>query len=212
MANGIKQKRIITVLLIAFIFIFGIITGSIYTSRSSNQITKFLKQSELDAESFLIEQELFQTFETSCELAKERLDILGTELWNLGKLLDDPNAKKRLGEDNYSILKRKYHLMQIRTYTLDKKLQDDCEDTFNIILFYFKQNDLISKEQGQILDELVEEYDLHVFAIEYDYAKELAFLEQYYEITETPTIVVNYKEKFKGLTPKEKIIPLLYGR
>ncbi|MCX6708109.1 MAG: hypothetical protein NTW67_00465 [Candidatus Woesearchaeota archaeon] len=205
-----KQALLITTLLVCIVFVIGIILGNSWNS-GQTEISKTLKQSELYTESFLVEQELFESFETNCALAEKRLSSLSDELWKMGKILGAQNAKQELGEENYNFLKRKYHLMQIRTYVLDKKLQQDCGIKTNIILFYFKQDDTLSEQQGKILDELVEQYPLHVFAIEYQYSKELEFLEDYYEIKNTPTLVVNFEKALPGLNTKEQLIPLLHG-
>ncbi len=205
-----KQVLLTTILLVIVVFSIGIILGNAWKSSSSDEVTKVLQQSELDAESFLVEQELFESFETNCPLADQRLSSLSEELWKLGKVLGAQDAQEKLGDENYNFLKRKYHLMQIRTYILDKKLQTDCGSKTNVILFYFGQ-DKLSEEQGKILDELVAEYKLHVFAIEYDYSKELQFLQDYYEIKETPSLVVNFGNTLPGMATKEQLIPLLHG-
>ncbi len=206
-----KQVLVTTILLLAIVFSIGVLLGNQWKSYRSDEITNVLQQSELDAESFLVEQELFENFETNCPLAEKRLGSLGQELWQLGKVLGATDAKERLGEENYAFLKRKYHLMQIRTYILDKKLQEDCNSTRNVILFYFQQQNPDSEQQGKILDELVKTHNLHVFAIEYKYSRELAFLEDYYDIREGPTIVVNFEHTLPGLTSKEQLMPLLHG-
>ncbi len=206
-----KQVMLTTILLVAVVFSTGLLLGNSWKSAGANEISKILRQSELDAESFLVEQELFESFETNCDLAEKRLGSLSEELWKLGKVLGALDAKEKLGAEDYNFLKRKYHLMQIRTYILDKKLEADCGSKTNIILFYFKRQDTQSEQQGKILDSLVEEYDIHVFAIENQYSKELEFLEDYYEITSTPTLVVNFKHKQTGLVSKEQLVPLLYG-
>ena len=206
-----KQALITMILLVCVVFTIGVILGNAWKSSDSSQASKVLRQSELDTESFLVEQELFESFETSCDLAQKRIGALSEELWKLGKVLGAQDAKQKLGEEDYSQLKRKYHLMQIRTYILDKKVQTECSSKTNVILFYFNQKDEASAQQGKILDELVESYDLHVFAIEYDYSKELLFLQDYYDITSTPALVINYKQTITGLTSKEQITPLLHG-
>lgn len=205
-----KQTLLITLLLVCVVFAAGIIVGNLWKSESTG-VSKTLRQSELDTESFLVEQELFESFETNCELAEKRLGTLSEELWKLGKILGAADAKQTLGEENYNLLKRKYHLTQIRTYVLEKKLQQDCKSTTNVILFYFEQNGKASEEQGKILDELVQQYPIHVFAIEFQYSKELEFLEDYYGLTTAPSLVINFENTIKGPATKDKIIPLLYG-
>jgi len=206
-----KQVLVTTILLVVVVFSVGVILGNQWKSSRATEVSKVLRQSELDAESFLVEQELFESFEANCPLAEKRLGSLSEELWKLGKVLGAPDAKEKLGEEDYAFLKRKYHLMQIRTYILDKKLQQDCGSKTNVILYYFKQEGQPSAQQGKILDELAEKYNLHVFALEYHYSKELEFLEDYYGITTAPTLVVNYDHILPGLVTKEQLMPLLYG-
>ncbi len=206
-----RQVWLVTFLLVCVVFIIGVLVGNAWNSGGADDVSRVLKQSELSAESFLVEQELFSSFETNCGLAEKRLSSLSEELWNLGKALSGPKPVQELGQEDYAFLKMKYHLMQIRTYVLYQKLQKDCQNDVNVILFYFKQNDANSEEQGNILDALVEKYDLKVFAIEFQYSRELEFLEDYYEMTEAPAIIVNFKSKLVGVSGEEKIAPLLHG-
>lgn len=206
-----RQVWLVTFLLVCVVFVIGVLVGNAWNSGGADDVSRVLKQSELSAESFLVEQELFSSFETNCGLAEKRLSSLSEELWNLGKALSGPKPVQALGPEDYAFLKMKYHLMQIRTYVLYQKLQKDCQNNVNVILFYFKQNDANSEEQGNILDALVEKYDLKVFAVEFQYSKELGFLEDYYEMTEAPVIIVNFKSKLVGVSDEEKIAPLLHG-
>ncbi len=89
--------------------------------------------------------------------------------------------------------------MQIKTYTMFKKLIDNCDLSTNVILYYYSINNGDSEEQGHILDDVVKEYDAKVFAIEYGYAEELSFLEDYYGVSKTPALVINYGTKKEGL-------------
>ncbi len=205
-----KQVMLTTFLLVCVVFVIGVITGN-YWNSGQTQVSKILKQSELDTESFIVEQELFESFETNCALAEKRLGTLSEELWKLGKILGGQDAEEQLGEENYNFLKRKFHLTQIRTYILDKKLQSDCGSKTNIILYYYKKGDQASEQQGKILDELVTQHDIHIFALEYRYSKELEFLEDYYEIKDAPTLVINFQHVLHGNIPKDQIIPLLHG-
>ncbi len=202
------MKNIITIsLLVLVVFVVGIAVGNLW-GQNGKDISKTLKQSELDAESFLVEQELFESFETKCPLAEKRLSELSRELWRLGKPLEAPESEK---DEGYNFLKRKYHLMQIRTYTLYKKLEKDCNSRTNMVLFYYKKNDDKSEKVGKLLDSMVEQYGIRVLATEYNYSKELEFLEDYYEVTDAPTIVVNFNHILTGETTKEQVVQLLNG-
>lgn len=198
-----------TIFMLIVVFILGMLAGRLMGS-SSREIEIFIKNNELNTESYLIEQELIESFEQeSCELANARIQSLGDDLWKIGKSLSPEDAEERLGSENYHFLKRKYHLMQIRTYILQYKLQQNCNNTKSVVLFYYSRNDEDSKKQGEILDNLVDEYGISVFAIEYNYSDELRFLEEHYSISGTPALVIDYGKQFKGLTPYSRIESLI---
>ncbi|HLC33144.1 MAG TPA: hypothetical protein VJJ82_04925 [Candidatus Nanoarchaeia archaeon] len=206
-----KTQGVVTIfLLVVVVFALGVVFGNSWNSADASEAGKLLQSSELDAESFRVEQELFNSFESNCDLAKTRLGVLSNDLARLGKVLGAKNAREQLGSE-YDFHKKKFHLMQIRTYILEKKLSSDCAGSGNVILYYFSQDDPASEEEGTVLDLLVAEYPLHVFAIEYNYAKELKFLEEYYQVNNTPTLVVNFKEVLSGPVSKEQLVPLLHG-
>ncbi|MBN1644726.1 hypothetical protein JW851_01630 [Candidatus Woesearchaeota archaeon] len=204
-----KQVFATTLVLLILVFVIGVIVGNSFSNPELKEINKIIRNSELSTESYLIEQELFKDFDKNCELSKIRLSSLSKELWRLGKLLASQTAKQDLGEYNYDFLKKKYHLMQIKTFILYHELQDECNIKDNIILFYFSRNDPDSLTQGKILDQIVEDFNVQVFAVERAYAPELVFLEQYYDISESPSLVIDYSVKKQGLTSYEELKRLL---
>lgn len=186
-----RSRFLVLILIVAFVFFLGFGVGSYFVSLDGD-VSKFVKESELNSESFLVEQQLIETFGSDCVFSQGRLSDLSKQLWNLGKLLDDDSAKSELGESGYDYLKRKFHLMQIKTYSLYKRIEESCGKDVDVILFYFKKDDLLSKKQGDVLDQIGTEYDARVFAIELDYSPELMFLQDYYSIYEAPSLVINF--------------------
>lgn len=196
-----------TFLLLVFVFSAGMLIGRNLETRNSKLMSDFIKENELNTESYLIEQELIKDFgEDSCVLAEARIEDLSKELGNIGTRLSGEDARETLGQENYEFLKKKFHLMQIKTYILFKKLIDQCNIPSNIVLYYYSIDDEDSQEQGKVLDKIVEDYNAKVFAIEFDYSEELVFLESYYKITETPSIVVNYAYLHEGFVNYDNIV------
>ncbi len=204
-----RQFFLSMILLLIIVFAVGIIVGRSVSNPELSEVNRFIKQSELTTESYLIEQDLLAGLEKNCDLAQLRLAVLSDELWKLGKLLGSETAKQDLGTSNYDFLKRKFHLMQIKTYTLYHRLRQDCAVHIPVALFYYDQHDPQSQEQGDVLDKLVADFDVKVFAIEYNYSQELQFLEQYYEIKETPAVVVNFDMVREGLTSYDELAALV---
>lgn len=194
-----KYILFITTVVILFVFISGIFLGRSLSKLELEKFSEFIKKNELDTESYLVEQELLTFEKNNCEFAQERISALSNELVSIGNQLTDPDAKTQLTPENFQFLKIRYHLMQIRTYILFKKLIDSCSIKPNIILYYYGFNDTDSAKQGPILDDIVESFDAKVFAIEFNYSNDLQFLESYYNITSTPTTVINYNIINRGL-------------
>ena len=188
-----------TILIIILAFLFGILVGSFNRTKSIDEATRFLKNSELATESYVLEQQLLEGLDINCDLSKARLNTLSQDLYHLGKLLDSPTSQQDLGTTQYHFLKRKFHLLQIQTYVLLLKLRKKCHDESHVVLFYFAQQDPASLQQGHILDELVGLYNFRVFAVEYNYSSELHFLEEYYNISKTPSIIIDYDKKYTSL-------------
>ncbi len=208
----VKQQLFVSmILLLVIAFSIGIIVGRSVSNPELSDVNRFIKQSELTTESYLIEQELFSGFDRNCDLARLRLAGLSNELWQLGKLLSTRTAREDLGLENYDFLKRKFHLMQIKTFTLYQRLRQDCSVDVPVVLFYYSKDDPQSLEQGIVLDRLVGEFDVKVFAVEYNYSSELRFLEEYYRVQETPAVVVNFGSVREGLTPYGELAALVRG-
>lgn len=203
-----RLRKIVLIMLLALVvvsFIAGIFVGSIISNPESKKIEKMFKENELDTKSFVIEQQLITTFEkANCDILKNRISALSNKLGNIGRQLNNPNLEKEIGSENIRYLKIEYHLLQINTYTLFKKLENSCGEKYNIILFYYGA-DNESIEQGYILDKIVADKDAKVFAIQHNYAEQIAFMERYYQINKTPTLIINFRTRLEGLTDYESI-------
>ncbi len=200
-----KHRFLTIILIIAITFFIGVLLGKHMNTSDQEDVTRYIKHLELNTESFLVEQELLGATQ-DCTLAKERINSLSSELYGLGIMLGAENAESNLGKDNYFLLKKKFHLMQIRTYLLHHALKENCETEDHIALFYYGRENANSEEQGKILDEIVKKYPINVFAIEFNYTPELTFLEGNYNITAPPAVVLDYENIIYGLATYEEIV------
>lgn len=209
-----KRSNTLTVLtvfiLVLIVFVIGILLGNSISTSDVNDLQTLLQESELNTESYLIEQELIGvTSEQSCNLAEIRAEELSAQLYELGQKLNSENPKKELGQRKYNLLKRKFHLMQIKNYLLFYSLKQNCNLTSHIILYYYEQDDPKSLEQGSILDRLVSNYDINVFAVEYNYSSDLNFLETYYNVKKGPSIVIDYNTVMDGVVSYPQLEQML---
>ena len=210
----VNYKKIIFISLVVTILIFlaGLLLGlSLDDTRISDLIDN-LNKNELNSESYLVEQDFIKNLGGDlCELSSPRIDVLSSELAELGQLLTKYEARGILRTSEYEYLKRKYFLMEIKTYTLFINLKKDCNYGFDTILFFYDQNDQGSINQGYILDSLVEtQKNLHIFSFDRNFEEPaLKTLLLHYNITTSPSLIIDNEIKKEGLTGLEEIKGLL---
>lgn len=198
-----------TLLLTTVIFILGVLVGYGIDRLRTGDVLDTLRNSELDTQSYQIEQEFFSTFgQYNCELASKRLNKLAHDLGELGYYLVSYEKRSFFQQKDYNYLLRKYLLMELRTYTLFMNVKNNCNTHDIIILYFFDPGDVLSERQGRILDVLVKENPhISVFSINGNYREDL-FVEGvklHYNVTATPTIIVDDTFVREGFIGKDEL-------
>lgn len=193
----------------AILFVAGLLLGLGIDFARTNTIVSDFRESEINTESYLIEQSFLDFFGgDKCIMAEERINHLSRELGKLGQNLINYESKNIVKQKDYDYYLRKYFLASIKAYTEIMQLKKECNIKEDVILFFFESDKQQSINQGKLLDVLVEQNDhLSVFAINVNYKDEpvIETVKAMYKIQETPTIVINGNVK-KGFTSKEEIL------
>lgn len=173
-------------------------------------VVDMLKKNELDAESYLVEREFIDTLGgETCDLLEPRFEKLSIDLGEIGHSLTEYETSKVFKEADYEYLKRRYFVLEIRTYLLLLKLKERCNSNKVSILYFYKQNDDTSIRQGYVLDSLVEKYKekLLVYSFDKDFKDTpiVDMVETHYGIIEAPTVIVNGEIKKEGFTSKDEL-------
>ncbi len=211
MVNVFRKFMLLTAFLIAtVVFLAGLYAGFILDNYRVSDTENFVFNTELDTESFVVENEFFETFGSgSCSVLNGRIDSLGENLAELGNTLTRYDTKKIFNNDEYNQLRRKYFLLEIRTYILRKQIEENCAgETSNVILFFYEtKNNQESLNQGYALDYIVERNEgVVVFSIDIDFDDPaLKSLMKFYNITSAPTIVVNFDDRIEGYIPQYEV-------
>ena len=207
MVNVFRKIMLLTAFLIAaFIFVAGFYSGILLDSYRVSDTKVMIDDTSLDAESFVVEREFFDTFSVSdCNVLNAREVLLGEQLGEIGRALARYDSKKVSNFGEYHNLKRKYFLLEIKSYTLRKTTNEFCPDIkSNVVLFFYNtENNQESLNQGYALDTLVkEDGNITVLSIDKDFNDSaLLSIVAYYNITIAPTIIINFDKKFDRYTP-----------
>ena len=140
--------------------------------------------------------------ESSCELMKSMLYSLSPDILDIGRILTSYESKNIFSGRDYYVLKHKYFLLEVRSYTLFTKLKQECDYDVDLVLFFYDQHDEDSKRQGYVLDNVVNSNDnFYVFSFDRGFDEAIMdFLNKRYNITIAPTIMVNEEIRFEGFT------------
>ena len=213
--KDINTKKVfgLSIIFTTLIFVAGIFAGFGLDKLRTTDVFSDLQESELKAQSFAIEQEFLEKIsDYDCDLATGRLSLMSKELGTLGNNLISYEKNSLFKKDDYDYLVRKYFLQEIRTYTLFEELKKKCNLDNDLILFFFDPEDDVSARQGNVLDVLVEtNQNVSVFALNAKYENDptLNTAKAYYNISVTPTLIINDKIKKEGLIGKEEIMEML---
>jgi hypothetical protein len=197
------------------VFVAGLMLGFGLDNLRTSSILEGLQDNELDAESFVIEQNFWEVVadEDSCEVAEARLNSLSIELVELGNYLTSYQQKSLFKEDEFNYLARWYFLLEIEGYVLYHDIKRSCEVSNDVILYFYDPEDSDSENQGFTLDRLVERGNgtVDVFSINAEFEGDSAIdtLLVYYEIEETPTLIINGETKQVGYTSFSEIAEIL---
>lgn len=105
--------------------------------------------------------------------------------------------------EEYLRLKGQYNALSIRAWIMARNVQQNCDAEFTHILYLYTADCESCVAQGEQLDEVnrrlrQEERDVLLFTIDYNADNlVLDFLKQYYNMTETPAILVD-DELYQG--------------
>lgn len=178
------------------IFGAGLLIGFYLDNFRTDEVYDELRGYELSTESYLVEQSFWDTFGMNdCSVAEKRLNVISTELAELGMYLNSYEQKSIFNEQEFQYLAQRYFLLEIKGYILFTKLKEQCNIENDVILYFYGPDDSDSELQGYVLDSLVLQSNgtLDVFSINKDFEGDLAIESVliYYNITTAPTMVIN---------------------
>ncbi|NPA77003.1 MAG: hypothetical protein GXN93_04610 [Candidatus Diapherotrites archaeon] len=207
-----RKYLIITALIYSAILVsVGILVGWAADHARIGAAEDLYHQTVLQMDSYLVEEQFMNaTGSEDCNLLGTRLDEIGQTLAEFGHKLSIYEARHLTNNPEYYYLKPYYFLTEIKAYLLMRRLKADCNTDYTLILFFYRQNDPASREQGYILDDIVRKHpDVHVFSFDINFPVDVGavdLLKQYYDVNTAPVVIVNDRNKFVGLTPAWKIL------
>src|SRR3989338_4207422 len=205
--KNLTKAFFVSVAIGVLIFSLGLFVGYGLDVLRVKDVSVSLNEIELQTLDYITSQEFLDVFGQSnyCDILDSRLSAITPQLVELGQTLTDYEDRNIFSGDEYKLLKSKYFLLEIRAYTLFTKLKRECNVNENLILYFYDQDHEDSNRQGYVLDSLVNsKKNVHIFSFDRSF-EIIKFLVDNYDINVAPTMIINEKEKFEGLTYLDKL-------
>ena len=201
----VKKKNLTKAFFVSFIigtliFSLGLFLGYGLDVLRIKDASTSISDIELETLNYITSNEFIDVFGGNhCDLVNSELEGLSVQLFEIGQTLVKYEKRNIFSGTEYKLLKSKYFLLEVRAYTLFTKLKNQCDSDYDLILYFYDQNQDDSENQGYILDKLVKSDNVTIFYFDRDF-EIISFLINRYDIKKSPTIIINEDIKFEGIT------------
>ena len=205
-----KKFLLISLGLSIIVFVAGLLLGIGLDTTKVNDLVANINQNELNTESYFVEKEFIDVFGgDKCTLSSPRVSALSYELGRIGRLLTKYESSNVFESSEFSYLKRKYSLLEIKAYNLFTSLKKECNYNYTMILFFYDTNHDDSLRQGSVLDTLLNiKPNTHIFSFDRTFTEDPALetLKIHYKIESSPTLIIDDKLRKQGLIDLNNLI------
>jgi len=198
------------------IFVIGIFVGIWLDQTRVEEIKKSVEEILITWEDAKLQNLYFLTFplKGQCDSAiKQNIEFSDKVYYSLGKMLEQYEEANKLSPE-LIYEKEKYVMLKLQFWFNSIYLKDKCNASYvNLVYFYSHFTDNILLQQNQeaesiILSELKEEYGNKILLIPLPIDMNITTIEiikNNFNITSTPTILINEEIKLVGLQSKESL-------
>lgn len=198
------------------IFSLGFFLGNWVDDYKIEYVKDFMKQQETEFNSLQLQYMYLESIngKEKCpalyKTLEENIKMLGPTL----NTILDYEKEKNVNSTVYMSLRRQYLIANLRYWLLSEDIRKTCEsDTVTILYFFNTDCEVCFKSQGVILSDLKKAFEdkLLIYAIDSDFKYEpmVGLLNEKYNITKFPTLVINNNQKIEEFTNKSALLGIV---
>lgn len=199
------RRIIVSFILATIVFLFGFWASHLFASGVSEKVSDSQQEMTYEFYKLMLQKELLSD---TCNI--EEYDSFFSNLDEMGKYITI--LEKKFGKQDERVLSQKklYSLLLTQHFLFIKDRNENCENKFPTILFFYSDKEDYSdkaKSIGYILGNLKnQDKKIMIYSFSYDLDSELIEdLKTRYNVTEPNTLIINEKEKLVNIQHIEDI-------
>ena len=191
------------------LYLSGIYTGFYIQQTTIKYTEQRIQELEKRLENVQLEYMYLSVMgkDVTCNFLSVLVDQANREVWDIGKQLVSLENTKT-DSDKVSQLTSEYSLLSIRAWILNTFVTEKCEQNKVVILYFYSVPCSDCIRQGNILDDLRDNYfndKIRIFVLNTNSKESITQdLMKTYGISKTPSIIL-FNTTYVGFTNKEKL-------
>lgn len=195
----------VTVLIMGGILYLG--TG--LSDHKVNSLRDDVKQIEVEQRSHSLGLQLAESVEGQrCEAMRRWVESSVPEIKNLRQEVAAYESSSKVENTDYELVKKRYMNLVIQNLIEVRQMEERCgDDRVNVVYMYTKNDCGRCEDQGTVLTYYRRNYEDQVLVHPLDTdleMKSIEFMEDFYNVTEYPTLIVERKV-YEGFQNRDKV-------
>ena len=193
---------------IALLLVLGVLVGLQMYDFRQDPLSEELRQSNLVTETFVALLDSIEASDNYCDLMEVRVPKISQRNSEFGSELTRLEGQSLGDKSEYEYIRNRYYNNQLQLYSNLNNYKSSCNVNQTTVLFFFDDS-VDSQRQGEVLNEIVQKReDIHVFSLNSELNDDpdvadspvVEVLKADYNITESPTMIINGEQKVEGYT------------
>ncbi|MDY6788965.1 MAG: hypothetical protein SVV03_03290 [Candidatus Nanohaloarchaea archaeon] len=194
------------------VFLIGLSIGFVLDTSRTNFLAEELRAANLQTERFVVGRmylDKIEDRENFCALMRDRIQDISKDTRRFGDDLQNFGEAGMFREKDYKYIRDRYYLYQVRFMMMLEDYRDRCGKNSATLMYFFGDN-IQSTRQGSVITEVRKENQGKIFVFTFQADTEsntpvVDMIQRDFNITSTPTMVINNQRVLKGFKSKQQL-------
>lgn len=203
-----KYRYVAAIVLTLLVFSLGVLTSNLADDKRQSGLQNQLQDDTTDIQSKQLLMRYLEG-EESCEIRQEGLTQIIEGYNSRLERVQSYEKQSFFQEDQFRSIRRSYVLSGIEYWMFAEETDEECQSyNTNTVLFFTSENCESCDQQGETLSDIKRIYgeEVLIFSVYSDLDDSMInLLEEQYNISDTPALVINENVTLREVQPRQNI-------